>query len=131
MLPCRLLSSGLQSAHPLEDLHAVVGSIADVDEAGFLVDDDAMQVAELADAGALLAPHGEELAVLVEHLHAVVLEVGDVELALARELGGFRHIELAGLAALAAEVEQELAVEIEHVDAVIAGFRHVELAVAD
>src|SRR4051812_33884172 len=72
-------ASGLQRADALEHLHPVVGGVGDVDEAGSLVDDDAVEVAELAVAGALLAPHREEVAVLVEHLDAIVADLGDID----------------------------------------------------
>src|SRR5262249_7701232 len=46
-------TSGLQNAHALEDLDPVVGGVRHVDEAGLLVDDDAVEIAELTDARAL------------------------------------------------------------------------------
>ena len=59
------------------------------------------------------------------------MQIGDVELAFAAELGGLRRVELAGLAAASAEIEQRLAGEIEHVDAMIADIGQVEPAVTD
>src|SRR5262245_35374119 len=123
-------SSGFQRPHALEDLNSVVGGVGDVDQTGRLVDDDAVQVAELADAGALLAPHGEEVAVLVEHLDAIVADLGDVDVVVLvqRDAGRRPELALAG-AALAPRLE-DLAVLVEHLHAVVLEVGDIQLAVA-
>src|SRR5581483_2503959 len=75
-----LRSQGQGRRSRLEYLDAMIGGVGDVDRPGGLIDEDAVQVAELAVARARGAPHGQKLAGLVEHLNAVVRDLGDVDI---------------------------------------------------
>src|SRR6185436_21143809 len=85
--------SGVGSLRGLEHLDTIVGGVGDVDPAGGLVDANSMQVAELAVAGSLAAEGGQELAVLVEHLHPVVADFGDVDAILSVDRDAGRCLE--------------------------------------
>src|SRR5262245_44058416 len=58
--PFRSARRHVQLSDRTEHLNAVVRGVADIDETSILIDDDAVQVSELAIAGALLAPHRSE-----------------------------------------------------------------------
>lgn len=66
------------------------------------IDGDAGRRLELALLAAGAAPAADALAVFVEHLDAVILQVGDVEPTFGIELRRFWVVELARLVALAA-----------------------------
>src|SRR5439155_3963613 len=67
-----------ESARGIELLHASVEEIGHVDAAG-RIDTDACRRAELARAGAVGTPLGDERAVARELLHAIVVRLGDVD----------------------------------------------------
>src|SRR5262245_5309677 len=125
---CRLVLKLGFGASRLEDLDAVVGSIGDVNPPGRLVDDDAVKVAELAFAGALLTPHGQELAVLIENLNAIVTDLRDINVIVGVDGNAGGCLEFAFAGTSLAPGADRLAVFVEDLDPVVLEIGDVELA---
>src|SRR3954469_21570009 len=80
----------------LEYLDPVVGGIGDINPSGRLVDHQAMKIAELPGPAALLAPHGQMVAILVEYLDTIVPDLGDIDIAILVDPDAGRSLQLTG-----------------------------------
>src|SRR3954447_15863106 len=80
--PTRATTFGLLAVFGTEHLHTVVRGVRNVHKASFAINQHAVQKPELAVALALLAPHGQKVAVFVEHLDTVIGDLGDIDIVL-------------------------------------------------
>ena len=116
--------------HRLEHLNPVVRRIRHIDPPGFFVDDDPVQVTKLTIAGTFLAPHGHEVAVLVEHLHAVVADLGDVDMVMCIDGYPGGGLEFSRTRAGFPPRLDKLTVLVKNLDSVVLQIADVDLAFA-
>src|SRR4051794_36709952 len=87
-------SASRPPVYQTKHLHPIVGRVGNKYATCAAFHDNTVQVAEFARAFAFLPPHGERLAVAVEHLHAVIADLGHIDAVLGIDGDAGRGLEL-------------------------------------